>query len=288
MRAIWKGSISFGLVSIPVALQNATRREELKFRLLRSKDLSPVNYKRVAAVDGKEVPWDQIVKGYEYEKDKFVVLKDDDFKRVDLEATDTIDIVDFVDLAQINPMYFHRPYYLEPMKGGSSTYNLLREVLADTNKAGIAKVIIRTRQHLAAVKASGSLLVLELMHFADELIPATEVKVSATEKKIGKRELDMAKTLVNQMTEKWDPERYTDDYASALMKLIERKVEAGGKALPSGGAPEKRPTNMIDLASVLKRSLEEAGAHQKAAKSRDKAKPKATAKTKAKPHRKAA
>src|SRR4051812_42825571 len=121
MRAIWKGSISFGLVSIPVALHTATRTEELRFRLLRAKDLSPVNYKRVAEVDGKEVPWDQIVKGYEYEKGKFVVLKDEDFKRVDLEATDTIDIVDFVELSQINPIFFHRPYYLEAQKSGAAT-----------------------------------------------------------------------------------------------------------------------------------------------------------------------
>src|SRR5450432_3820229 len=125
MRAVWQGSISFGLVNIPVALQNASRTEELKFKLLRGTDLSPVNYKRVAQVDGKEVPWNEIVKGYEYEKDKFVVLKDDDFKRVDLEATDTIDIVDFVDLAEINPIFFHRPYYLEAQKGGSSAYGLL-------------------------------------------------------------------------------------------------------------------------------------------------------------------
>src|SRR5450432_3068079 len=141
MRAVWQGSISFGLVNIPVALQNASRTEELKFRLLRKSDLSPVNYKRVAQVDGKEVPWEQIVKGYEYEKGKFVVLRDEDFKRVDLEATDTIDIVDFVDLASINPVYFYKPYYLEPQKGGAPAYSLLREVLANTNKVGVAKVI---------------------------------------------------------------------------------------------------------------------------------------------------
>lgn len=258
MRAIWKGSISFGLVSIPVALQNATRADELKFRLLRARDMSPVNYKRVAAVDGKEVPWDQIVKGYEYEKGKFVVLKEEDFRRVDLEATDTIDIVDFVDLAEINPMYFHRPYYLEAQKGGSSTYALLRDVLAETNKAGIAKVVIRTRQHLAAVKANGALLVLELMHFADELIPADSVRPAAGSKKIGRRELDMAKTLVKQMTEKWDPNRYTDEYRSALMKLIDRKVEAGGKAVPGAPKQAKHATNVIDLAAVLQESLREA------------------------------
>lgn len=265
MRAIWKGSISFGLVSIPVALQNASRTEELKFRLLRQKDLSPVNYKRVAEVDGKEVPWDQIVKGYEYEKGKFVVLKDEDFKRVDLEATDTIDIVDFVGLSQINPVYFHRPYYLEPQKGGAPAYNLLRDVLAETNKAGISKVIIRTRQHLAAVKANGRLLVLELMRFADELVSPSTIHVPA-EKKPGTREITMAKTLVNQMTEDWDPERYTDDYRSALMKLIDRKVKSGGKELPSGEHAPKRATNVIDLAAVLQQSLKDAGPKTKPVK----------------------
>jgi len=266
MPAIWKGSISFGLVSIPVALQNASRTEELKFRLLRSRDLSPVNYKRVAAVDGKEVPWDQIVKGYEYEKGKFVVLKDEDFKRVDLEATDTIDIVDFVDLAQINPIFFHKPYYLEPQKGGSGPYHLLRQVLQDTHKAGISKVIIRTRQHLAAVKANGNLLVLELMRFADELVPSTAIKAPA-EKKLGARELNMAKTLVNQMSEDWDPDRYTDEYRSALMKLIDKKVASGGKALPTAGHRPKAATNVIDLAAVLQQSLAEAGTAKSRAKS---------------------
>ena len=265
MRAIWTGSISFGLVNIPVALQNASRMEELKFRLLRASDLSPVNYKRVAEVDGKEVPWEQIVKGYEYEKGKFVVLKDEDFKRVDLEATDTIDIVDFVDLAQINPVYFHRPYYLEPLKGGAPAYNLLRNVLSDTNKAGISKVIIRTRQHLAAVKANGNLLVLELMRFADELVAPSAIKVPA-EKKPATREIGMAKTLVEQMTEDWDPDRYTDDYRSALMKLIDRKVKSGGKELPTAEHPTKRTTNVIDLAAVLQQSLKDAAPKTEARK----------------------
>ncbi len=257
MRAIWKGSITFGLVNIPIALQNASRTEELKFRLLRSKDLSPVNYKRVAQVDGKEVPWDQIVKGYEYTKGKFVVLKDEDFKRVDLEATDTIDIVDFVDLAQINPVYFYRPYYMEPLKGGASAYHLLRRVLAETNKAGISKVIIRTRQHLAAVKANGNLLVLELMRFDDELVPPGAIHAPA-EKAPRPKELAMAKTLVNQMSEDWDPARYTDDYRSALMKLIDRKMKSGGKELPAKDESPKRATNVIDLATVLQQSLRDA------------------------------
>lgn len=258
MRAIWKGSISFGLVTIPVALHTATRTEELKFRMLRKGDLSPINYKRVAEVDGKEVPWDDIVKGYEYEKGKFVVLNDEDFKRVDLEATDTIDIVDFVEVTEINPIFFHKPYYLEPQKGGAGAYALLRNVLGKTNRTGIAKIVIRNRQHLAAVKANGKLLVLELMHFADELVSPEGLKVPA-DSKLGKREEEMAMTLVEQMTEKWDPKRYTDDYKSALMKLIERKVEAGGKELPTDKGPKRAATNVIDLVSVLQESLKETG-----------------------------
>jgi DNA end-binding protein Ku len=267
MRAVWKGSISFGLVNIPVALQNASRTEELKFRLLRSSDLSPVNYKRVAQVDGKEVPWNEIVKGYEYEKDKYVVLKDDDFKRVDLEATDTIDIVDFVELAEINPMYFYKPYYLEPLKGGAGAYRLLRDVLADTKKAGISKVIVKKRQHLAAVKANGNLLVLELMRFSDELVPASSVTIPS-EKSIGKKELTMARSLVNQMTSNWDADHYTDEYRNALMKLIDKKVASGGKELPKEGHAAKRPTNVIDLASVLRQSLADAAKPKKQPKAR--------------------
>ncbi|MEO5959201.1 MAG: Ku protein [Opitutaceae bacterium] len=262
MRAIWKGSISFGLVTIPVGLHTATRTEELKFRMLRKGDLSPINYKRVAEVDGKEVPWGEIVKGYEYEKGKFVVLTDEDFKRVDIEATETIDIVDFVPLSEINPIFFHKPYYLEPQKGGTGAYALLRSVLAKTNKTGIAKVVIRSRQHLAALKANDRLLVLELMHFADELVPAEGIKVPE-EKKLGKREEEMAELLVDQMTEKWDPSRYTDDYKSTLMKLIDRKIESGGKALPTEKGHRRAATNVIDLVEVLKRSLSEAGAGAK-------------------------
>lgn len=286
MRAIWKGSISFGLVSIPVALHNASRVEELKFRLLRSPDLSPVNYKRVAQKDGREVPWEKIVKGYEYEKGKFVVLKDDDFKRVDLEATDTIDIVDFVDLDEINPIYFYKPYYLEPLKGAGSAYHLLRKVLGDSNKAGISKVIIRTRQHLAAVKCSGDLLALELMRFEDELIDPSAIK-AAHEKQPGPREIAMAKTLVEQMSESWDPSRYTDDYKSALMKLIEKKIAAGGKEVATKEKSARKPTNVIDLASVLQQSLDEASGEKKPKAAR-KQKEKAKAAPKKKPRKKAA
>jgi DNA end-binding protein Ku len=263
MRAIWKGSISFGLVNIPIALYPATRKEELKFRLLRATDHSPVNYKRVAARDGKEVPWDQIVKGYEYEKGKFVVLNEKDFQRVDLEATQTVDIQDFVELEDIDPMYFYKPYYLEPQKGGDKAYVLLREALAETNKVGIAKVVIKTRQYLAGVKPLKHALVLELMHFADELADPEKLHVPK-KLEVGKRERDMAKALVESMTSKWDPGKYHDDYREALMDVIEEKVESGGKEIEEK-PKEKRPsTKVIDLVAVLQESLAKAqGAKKK-------------------------
>ena len=174
MRPIWKGAISFGLVNIPITLYPATRSEELRFHFLRKTDLSPINNKRVAEVDGKEVAWEDIVRGYQYEKGKFIVLNDDDFSRVDVEATQTVDIQEFVEVAEINPMFFSKPYYMEPGKGGDKAYTLLREVLRGTKKVGIAKVVIKTREHLAAVKAQGDVLVLELMHFAEEIIESDE------------------------------------------------------------------------------------------------------------------
>jgi DNA end-binding protein Ku len=263
MRAIWKGSISFGLVNIPIAVYPATRREELKFRLLREKDLSPVNYKRVAEKDGHEVPWDQIVKGYEYEKGKFIVLKDEDFQRVDLEATQTVDIQDFVEVEEIDPIYFYKPYYLEPQKGGDKAYTLLRNVLADTSKVGIAKVVIKTRQYLAGVKAKDQILVLELMHFAEELADASKLHVPK-KLEVGKREVDMAKALVESMSAKWDPEKYHDDYREALMEVIEEKVESGGKEIEEKPKPKKTPSKVIDLVAVLQESLANAkGAKKK-------------------------
>jgi DNA end-binding protein Ku len=270
MRAIWTGAISFGLVTVPVEVRNASRSEELKFRLLRRSDLSPVNYRRVAAADGKEVPWSEIVKGYEYEKDKFVVLKDEDFKRVDLEATDTIDLVDFVRLDEINPVFFHRPYYLAPRKGGAGPYALLRDILAETGKAGIAKVIIRTRQHLAAVKPNGRLLVLELMRFADELVPPESI-VLPEARKPGRRALELARTLVDQMSERWDPRRYTDDYRSALMRLIDRKIAQGGRRMPAAARRTRPATAAVDLAAVLQRSLEEARGLRRSPRTRSRA-----------------
>src|ERR1700757_2392069 len=221
-RAIWKGSISFGLVNIPIALYPATRHEALRFRLLRKSDLSPVNYKRVAEKDGKEVPWDQIVKGYEYEKGKYVVLKDEDFQRVDLEAAEPVDIQDLVNKKEIARFFFKKPYYLEPQKGGDKAYALLRDALKDTKKVGVAKVVIKTRQYLAGVKPEDGALVLELMHFADELADAEKLHVPK-KLEVGKREMNMAKSLIDTMSAKWNPEKYKDDYREALMEVIEEK-----------------------------------------------------------------
>jgi DNA end-binding protein Ku len=277
MRALWKGTISFGLVTIPVSLFPATRREELKFRLLRRSDLSPVNYKRVAETDGKEVPWDQIVKGYEYEKGQFVVLKEEDFARVDVEATQTVDIINFVKIDDVDPLLFYKPYYLEVGKGGDKAYVLLRESLAETDKIAIAKVVIRTREHLAAVKPQKKGLILELMHFPQELLDTSEFKTPA-EKSIRKTEIQMAKQLIESMSSKWEPSQYSDEYHEALEKMIEKKIESGGKLAPAP-AKKKRPTNVVDLMSVLKQSLRERAGETKskkaAAKSRAKGRKKA-------------
>ena len=256
MRAIWKGSISFGLVNIPIGLYPATRREELSFRQLRKSDLSPINYKRVAEVDQKEVPWEDIVKGYEYEKGQFVVVTDEDFKRANVEATQTVDISDFVSLDDIDPMYFDKPYYLEPQKGGKKAYALLRDTLKETGKVGIAKVVIKTKQHLAAVKPKGNAIVLELMHFAEELLEPNELDLPKDEA-VGKKELDMAKALVQSMTSKWDAKKFQDDYTHKLREVIEEKVAAGGKELPAPRGKAKAPTNVVDLVAILKKSIEE-------------------------------
>ena len=256
MRAIWKGAISFGLVNIPIALYPATRKEDLKFKLLRATDMSPINYKRVAEADGKEVPWDQIVKGYEYEKGKFIVLKDEDFARVDIEATQTVDITDFVELEEVDPMYFYKPYYMEPEKGGDKAYALLRAALEKTGKIGIAKVVIKTRQYLAGVKPNQRGLVLELMHFAEELIDASEFKI--TKHEVGKKELDMATALVGSMSDEWHPDKYKDDYREKLEKVIEEKIEHPD-AEPAKPTAKRKATNVIDLVSVLQQSLQQSG-----------------------------
>ena len=253
MRAIWKGSISFGLVNIPIALYPATKTEDLNFRLLRGSDMSPVNYRRVAEKDGKEVTWDEIVKGYEYEKGRFVVIKEEDFRRVDVEATQTVDIVSFAALDEINPVFFHKPYYMEPEKGADRAYVLLRDALRKTGKVGIAKVVIKTRQHLAAVKPQDDGLMLELMHFPAELRDPEDFR-QPRDARIAAKELEMAKSLIGTMTEKWDPEAYHDEYREALKEMIGRKVSEGDK-FEHKSAPRRSPGKVIDLVAVLEESL---------------------------------
>jgi len=266
MRAIWTGAISFGLVNIPISLYPATRHEELSFRLLRASDLSPVNYKRVAEADGKEVPWDQIVKGYEYEKDQYVALTDEDFKRIDIKATKTVDIMNFVSLEELNPLLFYKPYYMECGKGGDKAYVLLRDALQESGKVAITKVVIRTRQHLAAIKPQGKGLMLELMHFPHEILDASNFN-APTASSVSKPEMKMANQLINSMSSKWNPEDYKDEYREALEAMVERKLEGDGKPQPA--TPRKRPTtNVIDLASVLQRSIRESTQARKGKSSR--------------------
>jgi DNA end-binding protein Ku len=256
MRAIWKGAISFGLVSIPVALYPATRREDLKFRLLRKSDLSPVNYKRVAEADGKEVSWDQIVKGYEYEKGKFVVIKEEDFARVDVEATQTVDIINFVKLDELDPLLFSKPYYMEVEKTGDKAYILLRDALDGSGKVAIAKVVIKTRQHLAAIKPQKSGLMLEIMHFPEELIDVSQFH-SPRAQAPAKAEMNMAKQLIDSMSQKWDPTAYHDEYHEMLEKVVEEKIHhADEKPSPKAKAPKL--TKVIDLVSVLQQSVKQA------------------------------
>lgn len=254
MRAIWKGSINFGLVAIPISLFPATRQDDLKFRLLRDSDHSPINYKRVAEADGKEVPWDHIVKGHEHKKGEYVVLRDEDFKRVDIEATQTVDIMNFVKLEEINPMLFHKPYYMEVGKGGDRAYSLLLDALTKSKQVGIAKVVIKTRQYLAAIKPQDTLLVLELMQFSHEIQDDGQVRTPKT-RKVSPAEHKMATDLIKSMTTKWNEEDYDDEYQNALEKLIERKIAAGDKPLKKEPASKPKKTGDKDLVEMLKQSL---------------------------------
>src|SRR4026208_580218 len=224
MRPTWKGSISFGLVYIPVAVYPATHEEKISFRQLRSSDLSPIRYKKVAEGDSKGVPADQIVKGFEYERGRYVVLKDEDFEKVRIESTHSIDITDFVDLDQVDPKFFYKPYFLEPQKGGEKAYTVLHKALSGTGKIGVAKVVISNREHLAAVKPDGLFLILELMHFASEILSA-DVLQNGSNAAVTEKELKMAQALIESMSVAWEPEKYRDEYRTALMEIIEQKAQ---------------------------------------------------------------
>jgi DNA end-binding protein Ku len=251
MRPTWKGSISFGLVYIPISVYPATREEKLSFRQLRKTDLSPIKYKKVAEADMKEVPAEQIVKGFEYERGRYIVLSDEDFEKVRIESTHSIDITDFVDLEQVDPKFFYKPYFLEAQKGGEKAYALLHKALSGTGKIGIAKVVIANREYLAAVKPDGLFLVLELMHFASEVLTPEELNRPKTE--LNDKELKMAHALIESMSSDWEPQKYRDEYRDAVMEMIEQKAK--NKQLPAAPAPAPRATNVVDLVKVLQESL---------------------------------
>ncbi|HET6276110.1 MAG TPA: Ku protein [Candidatus Cybelea sp.] len=252
-HAIWSGSINFGLVTIPVKLFTAVKTDELSFNLLHAKDEGRIKYERICSVDGKPVPWDEIVKGYEYEKGEYVLLADDDFKKVNPEATQAVDILEFVELDKINPMYFDKPYYLEPTKQGRHAYALLRETLTDSNRVAIARVVVRTKEYIAAVKAIGEALVLELMHWASEIVPSDTLEIPGREK-LPEKELQMARMLVDTMSvDEFEPEKFTNKYHDELLAMIEAR--AAGKELPT---PKKAParSKVVNLMDVLAQSLE--------------------------------
>jgi DNA end-binding protein Ku len=261
-RAIWSGTIGFGLVQIPVSLYAAEEHDELDLKLLDRRDFSPVGYQRINKKTGKEVPWDEIVKGYENHDGEYVVLTDADFAEANVEATHRVDILDFVDFSAIDPRYIDRPYYLAPQKAGKKAYALLRETLRRTGKAGIGKVVIRTRQHLAAVVAADNALLLILLRFSDELRNASDLDLPERNlQKLGvtSKELGMAEKLVTGMVEEFKPEKYEDEYRRDLMKLIHKKAKAGDvNRVPEGVETKaRRPagTSVIDLAALLASSL---------------------------------
>jgi DNA end-binding protein Ku len=255
-HAIWSGAINFGLVTIPVKLFTAVRTNDLRFNFLHKKDDGRIYNERHCTVCGEKVEYADLVRGYEYEKGHYVTLSDEDFKSVLPEATQSVEIVEFVDLDQINPMYFDTPYYLEPEKKGRHAYALLRESLREANKVGIAKVVIRSREHIAALKPNGEALVLELMHFADELVAQSDFDFPELKEKVAPAELKVAKLLIDTMSvEAFEPEKFHDDYREGVMTMIEARV-AGEEV----SAPEvKRPaaTNVVNLMDVLQRSLEQ-------------------------------
>ena len=282
-HAIWSGAINFGLVTIPVKLQTAIRTNDLRFNFLHKTDEGRINNVRRCSLDGEELSYDDIVRGYEYEKGHYVILSDDDLKSVNPEATQSVDIVQFVDLAEINPMYFDKPYYLEPDKRGRHAYALLREALKTSGKVGIAKVVIRSREHLAALKPNGDALVLELMHFADEIVDQATLEFPAHEKPV-ENEMKMAMMLIDTMSQAFDPEQFRDEYRDQVLAMIEAR--AAGHVIEAAPAKAPRRDNVVNLMDVLQKSLEASkkdggkSSRTTAKASAHEAKPKKTAKRK--------
>ena len=269
-RALWKGAISFGLVNVPVELHSARKRAaELDMTMLDKRDLAPVGYKRVNKSTGKEVPWGDVVKGYEYKEDRFVVLSDEDFRRANPEASKTVDILAFVKLAEIQPQHFDTPYYLRPEKRGEKAYALLRETLQKAERAGIASVVIRTKQYLAALVPQEHVLVLNTLRYADELKDPGELEIPKA--KVSARERDMALRLVEDMAGDWRPSKFKDTYRHDLLKRIKDKVKAGKTEEITEAEEEPRAqksADVIDLMSLLKKSIEKKPAKRAARRRR--------------------
>ena len=255
-RAIWKGSISFGLVNIPIELHTAVRNHRPRFRMLHAKDKSPVRFERVCIRDGHPVAWEDLVKGYEYEKGHFVVVTKEDFQSAALSKTRTIDIIDFVKSDEIDDRFFETPYYLVPAKGGERAYALLREAIRESKRTGVAKFILRDAQHLAAVEVIEDAIVLSVMRFADELIDEEQFEFPSG-KEVRPQELQMAKALVNSLAADWDPSKYTDQYRENLMRIVRGKVKGKEVTLEPDTTP--RQAEVVDLMKRLRRSLEQGG-----------------------------
>jgi DNA end-binding protein Ku len=249
MRAIWSGSISFGLVSVPVRMFSATESKELRFHFLDRRDMSPIGYEKVSKESGEAVPPDEIVRGFEIQKGQYVPIEDEDLDRLDIELTHSIDICDFVDLDEIDPIHFRKAYYLLPQEGAEKPYRLLARALDETAKVGIAKVVIRNKQHLAALRPYDGRLVLETMYYADEIRQPEAVDGKA---KLQKAEVDMAKSLVENLSEPFRPDKYDDTYRKELLDLI--KAKAKGKDLPE--PQEEEEGEVVDLMAALRESVE--------------------------------
>jgi DNA end-binding protein Ku len=252
-RSMWKGAISFGLVTIPVAVYPATEEKGLKFNQLHDEDMGRIRYKRVCSVDGEEVEFEHIVKGFEVEKDRYVIVTDDDLDAVPVESSRAIDIQQFVALDEIDPMLFKKSYYLVPDETGARAYALLRKALAEENKVGIAKVSFRDKEHLAALRFKDEVFVLETMFWPDE-VRAAEFDTIGGREKIRDNEVEMAKALIENLTEPWNPEAFKDEYREALLEIVEKKLAGEPIEAPTEAAPAR----VVDLMEALKASVEAA------------------------------
>lgn len=271
-RSIWKGSIAFGLVNIPVSLTSAESRPDVHLHMVDSRNHARIRYERVNADTGEEVPWDRIVKAYEYDDGQFILLSEEELDAVQPKLTKTIEISDFVALEEIDPLLFDKPYYLEPEMRGRKAYALLREALRKSGRAGISRVVIRTREYLSAMFVRDDALVLMLLRFPQELRAIGKLDLPAADSKEWKpatREMDLALRLIDEMTTAWKPEDFHDEYREALMEFIETKIEKGDAVADvKEGTEEREPsTNVVDLAAYLEKSVKERGGKKSAKKS---------------------